>query len=628
MVLSSSQDWCLLGSSRVSSGQVYTRSRGVGSQPCAIFLLITIIAFPLFNALAAPETWFAPVITETGNPSSSFGSSVACSSEIAAIGHSWFAVGAPDESSGSGRVYIMNPSGVTQTLQAPTPTVNARFGYFISFISDINGDLREDLVVGEPNSSLVAGKIYIFISNGSNTAPFTYCGSQTGAVSFGSFILATSNAAFGSAEIIVSTPYSSLIEAFDVTHNLGSCSAAASVNYQSNGGANSRYGQSISEIDTGVGIPQIQLLVGSPANSGTVWRAPSAGAPVAEFLGVMSQQLGVAVASKADSGLIAYSAPYTTAPGDTIYVKTQASGVFGAYCSLAVPMDNLPDTSAQSLIHLNQVFGAFVGVATGATFSSYQNESLTGGSVALFGAEGSACFVPKQINNCEYDPHQLQGIAHAGGPNCVTTGGAKVLMIGSPGFANNSGRVDIYAEGTQSGAATPCATPTPTYTATPIPTDTPIPEPTATPAAAVTPTPLAVDPRTRNLPPPDVLINGGGITMTIPAVLKGPGLVDFLRRKFKLSKSQAIRAANSALLRILWTVEKKGGAIVATAEQDAVVASASKREIQTRRNQATLRNLSPGQYVASYRFIFLVQKPKKTTILGRVSAKRSFVINN
>jgi len=202
------------------------------------------------------------------------------------------------------------------------------------------------------------------------------------------------------------------------------------------------------------------------------------------------------------------------------------------------------------------------------------------------------------------------------------------LMVGSPGFAGNSGRVDIYAEGTQSSAATPCPTPTSTFTPTPTftdtPTDTPFSEPTATAEPAVTETPLAVDPSTRKLPAPEVVLNGRNITMSIPQARKGPGLVNFLRKFLKLTRRQAAAAAASTSLRISWTVQRIGGAVVAAAEQEALSSDSKKREIQTKRNKVALRNLSPGTYAASFRFVFYVQSPKKTTIMGRPSAKATF----
>jgi hypothetical protein len=525
----------------------------------------------------------------------------------------------------------MKPSGVTQVLQAPTPNNNSRFGSFIAFINDINGDAYEDLVIGEPNNSGVAGNIYVYVSNGSSTAPFTYCGSQTGAASFGSSILATSNYLLSTAEIVVGTPASFLVESFDVTYNLGSCAINATATYQSTGAAASRYGQSISEINV-ASLPavNIQLLIGAPVSDGTLWRAPASASPVGEFLGVQQQGLGVSVASKANSPLLAYSAPYTAAPGNTVFVKSHAGAVFSPYCELPVLMDDLPDTASQSLVHLSQVFGTFVGVTTGATFCGYRDEAATGGSVALFGAEASNCMSPKQINNCQYDANQLQGVALAGGPTCVTTGGAKLLMVGSPGFAANTGRVDIYAEGTQSGAAIPCPTATPTFTPTPTftatPTETPLSEPTPTTAPIVTETPLVVDPGTRNLPAPNVILRGRQLTMTIPLAVKGSGLVEFLMKKLRLRRRDAVRAAESTALRILWTLTNRDGAVVAIAEQEALGSVSRKREILTRRNQVSLGKLNPGTYAASYKFIFYVRSPKKATIMGRPSARSTFEV--
>jgi hypothetical protein len=629
MVFGKSQGRCLVGAQCTTFSGICAHHHIYKRIILPFLSLLICFCVEVKSSSATPETWFAPVITATGSTSSSFGSAVACSSEVGGLGHSWFAVGAPDESSAQGRVHIMKPSGVTQVLQAPTPNNSYKFGSFLSFIGDINGDSYEDLVVGEPNNSGVAGNIYVFVSNGSSTTPFTYCGSQTGAASFGSSILATSNYLLGTAEIVVSTPASFLVESFDVTHNLGSCNINATATYQSTGVAASRYGQSISEIDAGVSpAVNIQLLIGSPVGDGTLWRVPALAAPVDEILGVQQQGLGVAVASKATSNLFGYLAPYTASPGNTVYVKSHAGAVLSNYCELPILMDDLPDTSSQSLAHLNQVFGAFLGVTTGATFCSYRDEAITGGSVALFGAEASNCTAPKQINNCQYDANQLQGIALAGGISCVTTGGAKLLMVGSPGFAGNSGRVDIYAEGTQSSAATPCPTPTftftptPTFTATPI--ETPLSEPTATAEPAVTDTPLAVDPSTRNLPPPEVVLNGRNITMSIPPAIKGPGLVNFLRKIFNLTRRQAVAAAASTRLRISWIVKRIGGTVVAAAEQEALSSDSKKREIQTRRNMVSLRNLSPGTYAASYRFVFYVQSPRKTTIMGRTSSKATF----
>lgn len=571
---------------------------------------------------AAPETWFDPVLTETGNTSSAFGASVACSG-VGAGGYSFIAVGAPEESSGDGRVHILNPDGLVQTIVAPVSRAG-NFGYFVTFIPDINLDFHEELVVGEPNSSGISGSAHVFLSTANISAPYESvpCATQSGPASFGSYIHANSTSSVVISAPMFSTPS---IQSYDITYGgpSSSCSFLVSSGYDSSGSLGSRYGQSFAEIDTG----GPGVVVGAPglsSDAGGIYKEETFDTATLEYSGSMGSNMGAAVAARYSSPLLAYSSPFGSG---SVTVQGYIQGAFAGFftvCGLSVPMSDVPPTAGQSLTHLGVEFKDFVGASvSGAVFGVYSTQASTGGSIALFGADMPVtCTGRYSINNCAFDPDQKQGVAIAGGPQCKTTGGSSIIVVGSPGYNGNSGRVDVYQEGTHLASARPCSEATSTPTPTPTPTFTP------TPAQGVVDTPIPVDPTTSGLPAPEASVSGNSVTITAPQGVPSDRLQQLLQRRLrrwcrKLRKRCRYRASIS--YQFIVTGPSGASKKMTSFEFDALSKKAKRRQYNSRKNSITLRKLKPGSYTASYRFVFTVKDPK-ARLTGRLSAGSRFVV--
>jgi hypothetical protein len=597
----------------VAAGQRAVQSLG------RIGLLVVVLASCFGSSVdvhAAPETWFSPAQTVAGNTDSGFGSSLACSAVVPGVSYSYIAVGAPNESSGEGRVHIVGPSGVIQMLAAPSPSQSGNFGYAAAFVKDINGDSINELVVGEPGGN--TGLLHAFLSTGDSANPFAFCGSISGAQSFGSSITETAIAVFQGVHLAVGTVDSASLNGVQLTWNHPVCALSTGSGYEGSGTAASRWGQSVAAIETGTGE---ELVVGAPrdsSNAGRVFSQPSIGASTARFTGTGTDKFGVAVAGRTSSGLFGFSAPGVSG-GGSVYVKYVALGGYNNLCTQVVPMADLPDTASRSLVHLEDLFSAFLAVGDGAVaFSSYRSEAQTGGSVGLFGVSllepctGSV----KQINNCQYDAGQKQGHALAGGPSCVTSGGTKIMVVGAPGFANGSGRIDTYAEGSEFGSVVPCALPTNTPTATPtaMPTSTPASAATPTAIPVVTNGPIPIDQRTTGLPPPDAFVNKKTVTVVAPELQSNNTKLKFVGYLFTLIQTSSRTSRTTEM--------KSFGFEALTTKQS------KKRELFARRNRTTFRNLGVGAYAANYRPVFTVKQGKVTKrVLGKASAMRVFRVS-
>jgi hypothetical protein len=366
------------------------------------------------------------------------------------------------------------------------------------------------------------------------------------------------------------------------------------------------------------------LIIGAPGDSnppgggGQVYSKLAGGAATFRFgLPGGSEPFGVAVASQAASSKFAFNAPQASGGVNTIYVKERGPTNFTDHCSVSVPMADLAVTAAQSLAHLDSAFDAFVGGGSGIAFGTYRSETSTGGSVGLFGPfVASGCTSVKQVNNCASDPGQKQGQALTGGPTCIGNAGRKLLIVGAPGYSSNAGRVDVYAEGTESGSAVPCGVPTNTPTATPTATATPTPtagttatvEPTATAAPGSDGSSIPVDPKTGDLPAPVVSQTTKVVVIEAPQFITKNRKFSFIGWLFTIVSRNSKPQSAAAL-----TVE-------------ALSVSAKKRQLFSKRNRVALRNLKPGTYAVSYQPVFRRASGKNTRVLGRKSKSASFTV--
>ena len=592
----------------------------------AIATLFTLVLSVPDTTSAAPETWFSPVHTFTGTSSSNFGAAVSCSTEVSGLGHSYFAIGAPRAASGEGRVYVYSPTGLVQTLTAPSVRPKGNFGYSVTFVKDINDDLLDELAIGEPNNDEEDGTgiVHMYLSTGVLQSPYTHCGNASSSFGFGSFISPTSIGVSGGVQIVISNPTAAEITAYNVTDSGFSCSVVAAGDFQSNGpgGPTTRFGQSLGEsLITSNGLMDVRLLVvGAPRDGfGAVYSKEAVGSPALIYGGASDgEQYGVSVASRYNSSRLAFNAPYAAGGINTVYVKTRSGLGFNDFCSLSVPMADLSEFAGQSLVHLFTAFDAFTASSGGGVaFGTYRTEASTGGSVGLFGAAPAGqCTSVKQVNNCASDPGQKQGQALTGGPTCIGNAGRKLLIVGAPGYSSNAGRVDVYAEGTESGSAVPCGVPTNTPTATPTATATPTPtagttataEPTAIAAPGSDGSPIPVDPKTSNLPAPVVLQNGKIVLIEARQCTTKDKKFPFIGWLFTIVSRNSKPQSAAAL-----TVE-------------ALSVSAKKRQLFSKRNRVALRNLKPGTYAVSYQPVFRRASGKNTRVLGRKSESASFTV--
>ncbi len=557
-------------------------------------------------AHATPESWFEPAQTVTGNASSGFGSALACSQSVPGINYSYIAVGAPKESSDEGRVHIVGPTGVIQTIAPPALGGTGNFGAALAFLIDLNGDSIQELAVGEPDADGVNGKIHIYLSTGNPAAPYNHCASQIDVASFGSFILQTTTAVTGGVQIVVSTPGTASLQAWNVTYAMAVCTISPSTDYQSSGPVGSRYGQSLGEIS--VGMVATDLVVGAPqavSGAGRLYSVSVAGTTTSKFTGIASDKYAVAVASRPDTVVFGFNAPQGF-DGNTAYLKTRSGATFGDLCAMSIPMSDLADTAAQSMAHLDGLFSAlFPFGAGGSAFGVYRMESETGGAVSLLGVDSGVCLATKQVNNCVLDAGQKQGQALVGGPECITTNGVKVLVVGAPGYSNNTGRIDIYAEGTQRSSALPC---------TVVDTPTPTPTPTAAPIETPKSTPIPVAPRTSGLPAPEATVTNRQVVVKAPQLTSRVRRLRFIGYQFTVTRTRSAKAVAS------FDIDQVKFAALG-------LAGDKKREIFSRRNQITLRNLGAGAYVVSYRAVFTNRSGNTSQrILGKASKTASFRI--
>lgn len=99
-----------------------------------------------------------------------YGQTVAGIDDLNGDGRGDYAVGAPGENSGGGRVYVY--SGLNGTLIRTTTSPNnensGEFGYIVTAIPDFTGDGRGDYGVGAPGENGDRGRFYAFSGNTGN----------------------------------------------------------------------------------------------------------------------------------------------------------------------------------------------------------------------------------------------------------------------------------------------------------------------------------------------------------------------------------------------------------------------------------------------------------------------------
>src|SRR5262245_5117687 len=126
------------------------------------------------TGLETTPSWVAaPLSGTTGVGNSLFGDSVATAGDVNGDGYSDVIVGAPeadslnnDEDSGAAYVYLGSATGLeTDPVFSAESGFTTRFGNSVSTAGDVNGDGYDDVIVGDPNFSM------IFVYRGSDIGP-------------------------------------------------------------------------------------------------------------------------------------------------------------------------------------------------------------------------------------------------------------------------------------------------------------------------------------------------------------------------------------------------------------------------------------------------------------------------
>lgn len=607
-------------------------------------------------AHAAPETIIDPALIIYGSEMSArFGTSVACSEAHASTSdRSYVAIGAPEADEGAvneaGKVYIYDPTitpTLLQTISSPSPGDSKHFGRAIAFIKDTNGDSVDELVVGEPNEEGAAGAVHLYLSQLASP-PYVFNDSYTPSPDiqgFGTTLVGLREAVLATGMVVVGAPHSDRIVSLEldpITYEF-----SLSTLFSATGNSGDRTGHSISEVWNGLtGVSaESHLLIGIPEDNtdqGVLRSIPQNASPVDRRFGAAGDRLASSVAGThtVTDPSIPQPALFRawSIPGDN-QVQVATSSTYLNYCTVSVPMSDIPLGSGTTLAHMK---GAFLTLLTGAddgaaggqdtTFVSYRTEAETGGSLSIVGTHGSSsnCTNARQINNCVWGA-QEQGYAITGGGGCSIKIGATttaMLVAGSPAWNSNAGLVSVYYDDGNEHAS-PQACNTPTHTPTSTPTSTPTPTPTITPTDTPTPQALDTPPPTNTptegagdgddvvsiepgarIPAPAIVIAAGRIVVQVPRYDFATRFLERIRKLLRLKSLVSARAVarkgTQAEFFVRQVSQKVAAATLMQSKRGNKV-----RKILTRRDRVTLPRLSPGQWQVTLRFRTTV-KDRKT----------------
>jgi hypothetical protein len=631
------------------SGATMEQGKGIlGLTFIVALMAVTVGVYPR-HARATPETWIVPSLSFEGAAANDrFGDAIACSAAtLFTNNRSFVAVGAPQASGGDGAVYLFDPSRNTspstpyQTILPPTPGQGGNFGASIAFVHDIPGGLgttddRDDLVIGEPGT----GTIYIYESTlVGDRIEYVLCPSSplSRPTNFGAKMLGIRGpwaqptpAAWE--HIVVSSPDNAIANERGVVGiDLSTaCASTSTINSRFVSLNNTvSYGRSLAEIsgqalgDPGETAQRSDILVSQPdfviGGAGRVQLLDSYELTLTpEFtVSQLSEELyGQAIAGYHGSTTFAIASPNRNGGQGAVDIHEALNS---PTCSVAQTSGESPVNFGLALTHLDRNFTTLFSGNSDATFASYRSESSTGGSVALFSIYTGACSSLYQVNNCIADASQEQGRTLEGGNECIIrpNGGAakKMLLIGSPGWSSQKGRVDIVAAGDELGSPQSCGA---LATSTPTPTSTPQespgqPDPTPTPQ----PTPVPVQPGSA-VPPVTVEIAGSTVVFVIPEVQatlstaqRNKALKTLAKRGIKGAKAE--KALNTLTLMfeitLVSTSSKKSITLQSSSDLIPFASSSKKRQYKSRLNRVSAPKLPPGNYTVTWKATIYTKKP-------------------
>jgi hypothetical protein len=489
----------------------------------------------------------------------------------------------------------------------------SEFGAAVTFVKDINNDNRDDLLISEPTPNGSKAVLHAYLSQTSG-APYILCGVSTISLPAGGatemlHLTKTSLVTNVSAVVVLGSPNVAAIDTVLIENSSGACGFTLSYPYSAQGAVSSLFGSALAELkstalldsDIGVGAPN------TSSGAGYIGVVPYVSPAVDLALGTVEQRLGTTIAGNPNTGHFSYSIP-----NDEVLrlMYSNSTGVYVPACDASIPMRDMPITAGRGLRLLNNAFVSFLGGAgSDAAYATYRTEVSTGGSVALVSTlSPGRCSQIRKFNNCIFDVNQEQGQVLGGGGGCVkdVSGSAvPMLIVGSPGWNSNAGRIDIVLEGTQLASAKVCAAQSPT----PAPQATATPQPS--PTAAVQ-TPIPVGSGSAGLPAPEIESFGAkSAVVVLPKVEAGQSFVSFLQRKLKVSQAEARKLARSATLTYEVTVAPTNRA--SSAELSAMAAGAKIQKVRTRKQRVSVSRLTPGTtYQVKYRVEITIKRPRKS----------------
>lgn len=145
-----------------------------------------------------------------GNISSNLGASVSFIGDIDGDDRDEFVLGAPHSMQDTGSAWIIS-GGAGLVIQELRPETGRNFGSSVSYLGDINADEVPDFMVGDPTFSYTQGRVYVF--SGKDLELFsTYTGEwiQNGSDGFGGSLFSASDAnADGVMDIVIGAPINS-----------------------------------------------------------------------------------------------------------------------------------------------------------------------------------------------------------------------------------------------------------------------------------------------------------------------------------------------------------------------------------------------------------------------------------
>lgn len=544
-----------------------------------------------------------------------FGAAIACSDGAVTADISHIAIGAPNAVGNEGRVYIYSLADTPQlleTLQHPILGSGFHFGAAVAFIPDMNSDGRDDLIIGESD-----GRVHVFRSTGS-TAYEQCTSTSNGAAGFGTVLHGAR--LFGNTlnRFIAGAPGDAAAIPFEITDNgpLSDCTLYQSATRLGQPG----FGASITEVagdDDSDG--EVDTIIGGPlydGNSGAVYLTGSN--TVGIYTGSSSEQAGAAVAGHPNSNFFAFSRPKASGGGNVVVRDLNLNGPLFE-CSVSRSGPGTAADFGKALRHLHQptfvnVFPTF----RTAVWAAYRSETSTGGSVGIFKTDGVTCSSEFQYNNCINDTNQEQGSVLAGGGSCTGHLGGSVksaLLVGSPGYSTNTGRIDIVAEGSDSASPITCSG--------------------GGGGGGGGGGSIPVSPGSGNLTAPTVAVSAKTVTVTAPTVT--PSLseaqrkkyVKILQKRFGLSKKKAEeRLANGQLVvEYVYTIKVglKTSGQASAADFEPFASSITRR---SKRNSITFNRLPAGGGIATYKVQISTRKPTYVLGVTKPSSAANFTISN